>query len=188
MRTLDQEAMGDHIDRLYRAALALTRSREGAEDLVQDTYARILARPRFLRGDDDLPYLMGALRNTFLSRHRSATRRPAMVAVDDIELADPRTGTMPEAAFANRQLLEAIDSLPEKFRFALVAIDVAGLSYREAARALGTREATITSRLHRARQRVGELIGTENEAASRPAALRDIAENAQVRARALACA
>ena len=168
MRALDQQAMGDHLDRLYRAALSLSRSREDAEDLVQDPYARVLARPRFLRGEDDLPYLMGALRNTFRSRHRTVTRRPATVSMDDVDLADLRTGTMPETAFANHELFEAIEALPEKFRFALVAVDVMGLSYREAARALGTREATITSRLHRARQRVAELIGSGDAADARP--------------------
>src|SRR5689334_19799437 len=48
-RRLDTATLGDHLDRLYRAAWALTGSREDAEDLVQDTYARVLARPRFLR-------------------------------------------------------------------------------------------------------------------------------------------
>jgi RNA polymerase sigma-70 factor (ECF subfamily) len=48
----------------------------------------------------------------------------------------------------------AISVLPADFRDALVAIDVVGLSYREAARALGVREATITTRLYRGRQRV----------------------------------
>ena len=48
--------------------------------------------------------------------------------------------------------------LPDDFRDALVAIDVVGLSYREAARALRVREATITTRLHRARQRVAAAL------------------------------
>jgi hypothetical protein len=51
---LDPEGLGDHVDRLYRAAWSLCGSREEAEDLVQDTYARVLARPRFLRNEDDL--------------------------------------------------------------------------------------------------------------------------------------
>jgi Sigma-70 region 2 len=71
-RPLDPERLGDHIDRLYRAACALTRSRDAAEDLVRDTYARVLARPRFLRRDDDLGYLLQTMRNTFLSMRRTA--------------------------------------------------------------------------------------------------------------------
>jgi RNA polymerase sigma-70 factor, ECF subfamily len=52
--TLDPARLGDHLDRLYRAAWALCGSREDAEDLVQETYARVLSRPRLLRNEDDL--------------------------------------------------------------------------------------------------------------------------------------
>ena len=68
---LDPERLGDHLDRLYRAAWALCGSREDAEDLVQETYARVLARPRLLRNDDDLGYLLRTLRNTFLNQKRT---------------------------------------------------------------------------------------------------------------------
>ena len=46
MRTLDPQSLSKHIDRLYRAAWALCGSREDAEDLVQETFARVLSRPR----------------------------------------------------------------------------------------------------------------------------------------------
>ena len=52
----------------------------------------------------------------------------------------------------------AIAMLPDDFRDAVIAIDVVGLSYQEAARALGLREGTITSRLHRARRRIADLL------------------------------
>src|ERR1700753_1617824 len=73
---LDPQALGDHIDRLYRAAIALCGSREEAEDLVQETFARVLRRPRTLRADDDNGYLLRRVRNTFLSARRTAARRP----------------------------------------------------------------------------------------------------------------
>src|SRR5262252_1094965 len=75
-RRLDPARLGDHVDRLYRAAWALCGSREDAEDLVQETYARLLARPRLLRNEDDLGYLLRALRNTFLNQKRTESRRP----------------------------------------------------------------------------------------------------------------
>ena len=78
-RVLDPAALGDHVDRLYRAAWAMCGSREDAEDLVQDTFARVLAKPRLIRNDDDLGYLLRVLRNTFVSRtarRRGARRRP----------------------------------------------------------------------------------------------------------------
>ncbi len=154
-RPLDPQTLGDHLDRLYRAAWALTGSRADAEDLVQDTYARVLARPRFLRNDDDLGYLMRVLRNTFYSQRRTAARRPQTQAVpEDRELVDPRAGARPEEAVAAREVFAVIATLQPDFRDALVAVDVVGLSYGEAGRLLGVKEATITSRLHRARGQV----------------------------------
>jgi RNA polymerase sigma-70 factor, ECF subfamily len=73
-RTLDPSTLGDHIDRLFRAAWALSGSRAEAEDLVQETFARVLAKPRQVRNADDLGYLLQALRNTFISSRRSAAR------------------------------------------------------------------------------------------------------------------
>ena len=52
----------------------MTRA-EDADDLVQQTYARVLARPRLLRNEDDLGYLLRALRNTFLTQKRTESRR-----------------------------------------------------------------------------------------------------------------
>ena len=50
-RELDRTSLGDHIDRLYRAAWGYCGSREDAEDLVQETFVRVMARPRLLRND-----------------------------------------------------------------------------------------------------------------------------------------
>jgi len=152
MRALDPQSLPQHVDRLYRAAWALCGSREDAEDLVQETFARVLARPRVVRGEDDLYYLMRALKNTFLTTRRTASRRPVTgAALDEAVLADPRPIGRPEHAIEVQELYATIAQLPEDFRLALVAVDVLGLSYREAARALRVREATITTRLFRAR-------------------------------------
>jgi RNA polymerase sigma-70 factor (ECF subfamily) len=153
-RTLDPARLPDHLDRLYRAAWALTGSREEAEDLVQETFARVLAKPRRLHGDE-LGYLLRVLRNTFLTSRRTASRRPRTVAsTDELELGDRRTGGSAESHLEARETFATIAKLPAKYREALIAVDIVGLSYREAAQALGTREATITSRLFRARQQV----------------------------------
>jgi RNA polymerase sigma-70 factor (ECF subfamily) len=162
-RQLDPEALGDHIDRLYRAAWSLCGSREEAEDLVQETFARVLRKPRILRSDDDLGYLLRVLRNTFFSTRRTAARRPQTTALpDDLDLVEDRRATRPEARLESAALYAAISALPDDFRDALVAIDVVGLSYREAAKALKVREATITTRLHRARQRVAGTLQPEH--------------------------
>jgi RNA polymerase sigma-70 factor (ECF subfamily) len=162
-RQLDPEALGDHIDRLYRAAWSLCGSREEAEDLVQETFERVLRRPRFLRSEDDLGYLLRVLRNTFFSRHRAAGRRVQTAPLpDDLELIEDRNAPAAESRIESADLYAAISRLPDDFRDALVAIDVMGLSYREASRALRVREATVTTRLHRARRRVANDLVNES--------------------------
>jgi RNA polymerase sigma-70 factor (ECF subfamily) len=153
--SLDPARLGDHVDRLYRAAWALCGSREDAEDLVQETYARVMARPRLLRNEDDLGYLLRALRNTFLNRKRAESRRllPAPLP-DDLDLVQDPHASEPQAAVEADELYRAIAALPDDFRDVLVAVDVTGLSYKETARALRLREGTVMSRLYRARQQV----------------------------------
>ena len=154
-RLLDPESLGDHIDRLFRAAWALSGSRADAEDLVQETFARVLAKPRRIRNEDDLGYLLQVLRNTFISSRRKAARRPVSAVVEEgYEPVDPRTGSRPDQAAEAREVFTVIAGLPDVFRDALVAIDVVGLTYGEAAELLGAKEATITSRLFRARAQV----------------------------------
>jgi RNA polymerase sigma-70 factor, ECF subfamily len=169
MRTLDPQSLSRHVDRLYRAAWALCGSREDAEDLVQETYARVLSRPRVIQGDDEVYYLMRVLRNTFLTSLRTASRRPATVAtLEDVVTADPRPTGRPDRALEVKEVYATIAELPEDFRMAIVAVDVLGLSYREAARALRVREATITTRLFRARRQVTRQLAVEEP--SEPAA------------------
>jgi RNA polymerase sigma-70 factor (ECF subfamily) len=159
MAYLDPDALVRHVDTLHRAAWALCGSREDAEDLVQELCARVLAKPRRLRGDDELSYLLRALRNTFLTTRRAASRRPrADVDLDLIVDADPRSEYRPEEATETREVFAAIAALPADFRLALVAVDIAGLSYTEAAEVLDTRDATIASRLFRARERVARAL------------------------------
>ena len=171
MKRLDPEVLGVHLGRLFRAAWALCGSREGAEDLVQETVVRVLSRPRFLRGEDEVAYLMQALRNTFVTSRRTAARRPRVVGtLEQLDAAYRRTAAGPEEAVTTAQVFPAIAQLPESFRLALVAVDIAGLSYREAARALGAPEATITTRLYRARQRVrASLVPSDSALGNRRA-------------------
>ena len=166
-RRLDPNHLGDHLDRLYRAAWALCGSREDAEDLVQDTFARVLQKPRMLRSGEDLGYLLRVLRNTYFSRLRAAARRPRADALpDELDRVEDPSASTPESALDASELYELIAELPEPFREALVAVDVVGLSYREAARALRVREATITTRLYRARQRLARSLGDERSASA----------------------
>ncbi|HEY4996565.1 MAG TPA: RNA polymerase sigma factor [Solirubrobacteraceae bacterium] len=172
MRTLDPQSLSQHVDRLYRAAWALCGSREDAEDLVQETFARVLSRTRLIHGDDEVYYLMRVLRNTFLTSRRTASRRPHTVAtLEDVVAADPRPMGRPEQALEMHELYATIAELPEDFRLALVAVDVLGLSYREASRALRVREATLTTRLYRARKQITRRLAPEDDATQRQASV-----------------
>jgi RNA polymerase sigma-70 factor, ECF subfamily len=159
---LDPDRLGDHIDRLRRIAWAWCGSREDAEDLVQDTYVRVLARPRRLRSENDLPYLLGVMRNTFISGRRAAARRPLAAGTDPETLDLPDVGsTQPPSVAQAREVFAAIAALPSGFRQAVVAVDIVGLSYDEAAKALRVRKATISSRLYRARNQVASSFSGE---------------------------
>ncbi|HWT22863.1 MAG TPA: RNA polymerase sigma factor [Solirubrobacteraceae bacterium] len=157
-RPLDTARLGDHIDRLYRAACALTGSRLTADDLVQETYARVLSKPRLIRKEDDVGYLLRTMRNVFLDQRRMAARRATDPAPpEDLDrIADAPS---PQQAVEHRELLGAIAALPDDFRDVLVAVDVAGLSYEEAAKALGVPQGTVMSRLYRARKRLIQQVG-----------------------------
>jgi RNA polymerase sigma-70 factor, ECF subfamily len=166
-RRLDPATVGDHLDRLYRAALAYCRSREAAEDLVQDTYVRVLSRPRFLRNDDDLGYLMQVLRNTFISNQRRARSRPGPATADEPDQIEDVSTPTPHEVAETRLVYQAIAALPPHFRDALVAVDIAGLRYREAASALGIPQGTAMTRVFRARQKVADALRPQTPAEER---------------------
>lgn len=150
---LDRDHLSEHVDRLFRAAWALCGSRHDAEDLVQETFLNVLKRPRVLRGDNELGYLLRALRNTHASWYRSNARRRA-----DRQLSEDDAAPAPEADVSSREIMQAIASAPHPYREAVIAVDLIGLSYGEAARALRTREATVTSRVYRGRQHVARAL------------------------------
>lgn len=159
-RQLDPEAASDHIDTLFRMACAMSGSPDLAEDLVQETYVKVLARPRLLRRDGDLGYMIKALRNTWYSHLRDERkRREATTGGEDAnELNVPTTRADPEASYETTEVLEAVAELPPQYREAVAAVDVAGLSYAEAARALGVRQGTVMSRLYRGREQVAQAL------------------------------
>jgi RNA polymerase sigma-70 factor (ECF subfamily) len=159
-RELRAASLGDHVDRLYRAAWALCGSREDAEDLVQETFARVLAKPRRMQTDDPLPYLLRVLRNTFVSSLRTRSRRPQTGPLEDDEpCAAAPASASPAMALEAREVFAAIAALPAGYRDVLVAVDVAGLGYEEAAAALDIPVGTVMSRLYRARGKVADALG-----------------------------
>jgi len=151
VRALDPSRLPDHLDALYSAARRLCRSHEDAEDLVQDTVASLLGRTRWLRADNERAYLIRALRNTHANHFRAQRRRPSTIPLLE---GHCNGGVSDGRPFDARELMAAIGTAPKQYRDAVLAVDVVGLSYRQAARQLHTREATLTTRLHRGRRQV----------------------------------
>jgi RNA polymerase sigma-70 factor, ECF subfamily len=160
-RRLDPEAAADHLDRLYRTALAMCGSPQTAEDLVQETYVKVLSRPRFLRRDDDFAYLVRALRNAWYSHLRARGARPQQVELSAERIAATTDAGDPQLSLEAREVLAAVARLPEEYRDAVAAVDVGGLSYAEAARALDVAEGTIMSRLSRGRAQIADALAVE---------------------------
>jgi RNA polymerase sigma-70 factor, ECF subfamily len=154
-RRLDVGQLPDHREKLLRGAYALCRSREDAEDLVQETYARVLRRPRVLHRDDSLGYLLRVMRNLWIDTHRERTIRLDTVEFDDASEFMADRGADPTVSVAELQTVyAAVSQLNPALRETLVAVDVVGLSYRQAAKALLVPQGTIMSRLFRARNEV----------------------------------
>jgi RNA polymerase sigma-70 factor (ECF subfamily) len=142
VRRLDPERSGDHIDALFRAACAMCGSRQLA---------------------DDLGYLVKALRNTWYSHLRSERGRREATAGDAApeELPVKNGRGDPEASLEATTVLDAVAELPVQYREVVTAVDVAGLSYAEAARALGVRQGTVMSRLYRGREQVALALSSD---------------------------
>jgi RNA polymerase sigma-70 factor (ECF subfamily) len=149
---LDPDAAADHRSRLLAVARSLCGSTHLAEDLTQETYARVLARPRRLSDGADFPYLVRALRNVANDHWRSEQRRP--VVVGEVDEALPSTTHNPEAAAMAGEVYRAVAGLPEDFRRVVGAVDVLGLSYGQTARTLRIPPGTVMSRLSRGRSRL----------------------------------
>jgi RNA polymerase sigma-70 factor, ECF subfamily len=149
--------------RLLRFAWSLTREREAAEDLAQETIVRALASQwRFQPGTNLKAWLFRILRNIHLNVLRAAGTHPALVSIEDlvVEPAGPHEQNMNpverrviERAELTR-VAEAFRTLPPTFAIPLYLTAVEGLSYMEAASILDIPVGTIMSRVYRGRRLV----------------------------------
>jgi RNA polymerase sigma-70 factor (ECF subfamily) len=143
---------------MVAAARALAGNQADADDLVQEVYLSLLQRPRKLKRGSEVAYLMTMLRNAQVDRYRAAARRQTSSLDEAEEPEDPRSGLRPDRAAEGREVLDAVHAIESPFRETVVAVDVLGLSYKEAARALDTPVGTVMSRLARGRERVISLL------------------------------
>jgi RNA polymerase sigma-70 factor (ECF subfamily) len=172
-----EQQLTDVLDRLYAAALRLTKNRADAEDLVSEAVAKALKNRDNLK---DLVSFRGwmfrILTNTFISNCRKKKNRPEIsLAETDSEseedfwlfdrLHQPLLlfwGSNPEQEFLNNVLREdlanALDKLKDEYRMVVLLSDVEGFSYPEIAAILDIPVGTVRSRLARARSRLQKTL------------------------------
>lgn len=159
------------IPALRRYAYALVRNRDLADDLVQDTLERALSRWYLRRADADVrAWLFTILRNLQIDAHRRSKRHGQAVAIDE---RTATTAAGQDTGLEMRDMLAALDQLPEEQKSLLLLVGVEDLSYDEAARVMGVPMGTVMSRLSRARQRLRTLLQAGQER-SRAAQLRRV--------------
>ena len=148
------------LPRLWRFAIRLARHQQDAEDLVQRTCVRALERRhQYQEGSAVLSWLFSIMHSIWLNEIRTRqVRRNGQLEWDDdsIELIDNGMEGNPEHDLFYRQVIAAVEALPEAQRSVMLLVAVEGLSYREAAEILDIPLGTIMSRLARARISIGE--------------------------------
>lgn len=167
------------MDQLYGAARRMTRNAADAEDLVQETYLRAYKGfDRFTEGTNLRAWLFRILTNLFINEYRRRKRRPTEVDLGDTDTlymyrglgdgADARRSRSAEdellEGVTSAEVRDAIESLPDSYRVAVLLADVEGFAYKEIAEILDVPIGTVMSRLHRGRKRLRETLQTYGKA------------------------
>ena len=151
-------------DQVYRVARHLAGSREDADDLVQDTYARAFRSWRqYTPGTNLRAWLLRILTNLNIDRGRRQQRTPATQPLEegDYYLYNRLEQTMPDGQAGEERVLErlsqndvvgALADVPHDFRDVIVLVDIGDFSYADAAQILDIPIGTVMSRLHRGRR------------------------------------
>ncbi|HET6695393.1 MAG TPA: sigma-70 family RNA polymerase sigma factor [Gaiellaceae bacterium] len=157
----EEEALG-LADQVYRVARRLVPSREEAEDLVQETYARAFRSWRsYTPGTNLRAWLMRILTNLNIDRGRREQRAPDMQPMEEGDYflynrLEETSGPADEERIVERlsqdSIVEALSNVPHDFRDAIVLVDIGDFSYQEAAQILDVPIGTVMSRLHRGRR------------------------------------
>jgi len=163
------EAFGElferHADRVYAHCFTRTGSWSMAEDLTSVVFLEAWRRREEVRfsGDSALPWLLGVANNATRNAQRTLRRHNLLLAKlppagEEADIAADAAARVDQERLA-QHLLCAMGGLKQSEREVLALCDWAGLSYSEAAVAMGVPEGTVRSRLSRARQRLRDLAG-----------------------------
>jgi RNA polymerase sigma-70 factor (ECF subfamily) len=144
------------IPALRRYARALTRDAEGADDLVQDTLMRALRSEHLFHGGDVRKWLYTIITNLNRNRLRSLSRRPTLLPIEDHDGPG-----VPAPEGGGRDIVQALASLTDDQRAALLLVVLEGLSYREVADVQGVPIGTVMSRLARARAHIKAYLDVD---------------------------
>jgi RNA polymerase sigma-70 factor, ECF subfamily len=174
--SFEQEALA-FLNRLYGAALRLTRNSADAEDLVQETYLRAFkSAHQYQPGTNLRGWLFTILHNTHLNQRRDRARDPVETDSEAVELASNAADgpATPEdellRAVLDADLRDALDGLPEAFREAVWLRDVEQFSYDEIARIVQVPIGTVMSRISRGRRLLHDRLVARSERFARRAA------------------
>lgn len=156
---------------LHAVALRLTRNKADAEDLTQNTLVKALRfHDKFKEGTYIKAWLLTILRNTFINEYRRKARRPALVELTGTEASEEKSpdpevridmsrGTREDLMeLLDDKVKQAIESLPEDFRGAVIMADLEDLSYKEIAERMGCPLGTVMSRLFRGRKLLRDIL------------------------------
>jgi RNA polymerase sigma-70 factor (ECF subfamily) len=166
--TSEADMLSEHIDGLYSYALALSRNRVDAEDLVQETYVRAIPAVRRLRKESNVKsWMFTILRNIWLNQLRQP-RVAVPISGTDIdqllpELSAPDAKDPHSLLLTSRdqdQVRQAISRLPVESREIILLREFEDLSYQEIAGVLKCPIGTVMSRLGRARSKLRELLSS----------------------------
>jgi RNA polymerase sigma factor (sigma-70 family) len=154
--------VAEHSARVYRLAYRLTGNRQDAEDLTQDVFVRVFRSLDSFEPGNFVGWLHRITTNLFLDRARRAARIRMDGFAEGAENQLLGSHVLPEDAVHDAgfdpDVEEALASLPEKFRVAVVLCDIEGLSYDEIADVLGVKVGTVRSRIHRGRMQLRDAL------------------------------
>ncbi len=167
-----------YLNEMYAGAMRMTRNPQAAEDLVSDVFGKAWKSfHQFERGTNMRAWLYRILTNTYINEYRRKVRHGTPVAIDQYENQDefyiynkiaenaaaeeedPANSVL--AKFAEQDIVNAMEQLPEGYRETVILSDLQGLTYEEIAHALEIPIGTVRSRLNRGRRQLQKALWDE---------------------------